>query len=268
MEKITSRDNHKLKFIRKVRDGKIKEAIFVEGVRLAEEALKSNLTVIEALISSGFAENNRRRELIDKLLDRELSVSEVSESMFQSAADTSNAQGIILIAERPKISRAGIENNLQNAPGRLALVIFLHEINDPSNLGAILRTAEAAGVAGVIISKDSSDAFSPKALRAAMGASFRMPIWDKADSGEVLRWAGEHPLGLIAADCRASKTYIQIDWKKPRLLVFGSEAHGIGSHLREKIQELILIPMANNVESLNVAVACGIVLFESRRQNS
>jgi TrmH family RNA methyltransferase len=133
-------------------------------------------------------------------------------------------------------------------------------------LGAILRTCEAVDVSGVILSKNSADAFSPKALRGAMGANLRLPLWTNADFFEVLDWAKTEGFGSICADVNAEKSYLEIDWKKPRLLIFGSEAHGLNADEREKTDESLLIPMANNVESLNLAVACGVILFEARKQ--
>ena len=194
-----------------------------------------------------------------------MAIVELPDKIFRSIADTEQPQGIVLIAKRPKTSIENIESRITSA--LLPIVIFLKEINNPSNLGAILRTAEAAGVAGVIVSKNSADVFSPKALRGAMGASFRLPVWDNAGFDEVLRWA-KRKLVTTAADVSVSAGYTQIDWKTPRLLIFGSEAHGLNPSELEQINEMITIPMENAVESLNLAVSAGIILFEAKRQNS
>ena len=144
----------------------------------------------------------------------------------------------------------------------------MKEINNPSNLGAILRTTEAAGVAGVIISTNSADAFAAKAVRASMGAAFRIPVWYNAEFYEVLNWAAANNLTVTACDVSAALSYTDIDWKLSRLLVFGSEAHGLDSDDLGKIQEKINIPMANQVESLNLSVSAGIILFEAKRQRA
>jgi RNA methyltransferase, TrmH family len=266
IQKITSRENQRLKFAKKVRDGKITDKIFIEGVRLAEEVLRSNLNIEEAFINENFTETQRERELINKFFAKNINISEVSDSIFQTIADTNQSQGIILTCEKPKSSKALIENSLEQNLAELSLIIFLHEINNPSNLGAILRTAEAVDVAGVIISANSADVFSAKAVRAALGANLRLPIWEKARFDEVLAWAKERKLISTAADINAEKSYTEIDWKLPRLLIFGSEAHGLSEELRAKIDELTFIPMENNVESLNLAVSCGVILFEAKRQ--
>ena len=260
IEKITSRDNRRLVNVRKVRDGKASGQIFVEGRRLVEEALRSELVIDECFIVDDFL----NRELVDVVAKQTNQIFEIPKKLFNSMADTEQPQGIVLIAKRPITGAESINHNLPFAT--LPLVVFLNEINNPSNLGAIMRTAEAAGVAGVVVSTNSADVYSPKALRAAMGASFRLPICENAAFNEVLMWAKEANLTTTAADISATNSYTQIDWKKPRLLVFGSEAHGLTSEDLEKIDEKVGIPMAKAVESLNLAVSAGVILFEARRQ--
>lgn len=264
--KISSRDNAKLVSARKVRDGKTDDLIFIEGVRLAEEALRSELTMSDCFVTPAFADTERGRELIDRIHVANLPISEVPESLFRSIADTKNSQGIVVIADRPVGGVVAIEKNTQSL--KSATVVFLSKVNDPSNLGAVFRTAEAAGVAGVIASKGSADVFSPKALRAAMGASLRIPVWENADLSEVISWSSIHGLKTTAADIGAEAVYTDLDWNQPRLIIFGSEAHGLTPAVLEAVQETMLIPMQNGVESLNLAVSAGIILFEAVRQRS
>lgn len=265
IQKINSRDNSKLKFARRVRDGREEGVIFLEGVRLAEEALRSGLKIAEGFVSDELADDERGREVIDALYRRNVPVAEVPEKIFRSVADTAQSQGIVLIAEKPEFSLSAIGEAL-TIPDSIPIVLFLEKINNPSNLGAVIRTAEAAGVAGIITSENSTDAFSPKALRAAMGSSLRIPVWENAPVEDAFHWAGELRMITTGSDINATQTYTGIDWKRPRLLIFGSEAHGMSGLIRERIGELIQIPMANAVESLNLAVSCGIILFEARRQ--
>lgn len=270
MLKITSRDNPKLKLARRARDGRARDLIFVEGLRLAEEAVRSNLPVTEVLITEKIRENRRGVQLLEEIERRNFSVNEVSDKIFQAIADTRTSQGIILICPKPETGKRRFEAEFSALKSNLAVVICLFEINNPSNLGAILRTAEAAGAAGVIVSKNSAEVFSPKSLRASMGAGWRLNIWSNADLGEVLDWAKEKDLLTVAADIKAEKSYTEIDWRSSpaRLLIFGSEAHGLNARWQEKIEETLRIPMENGVESLNLAVACGIILFEAKRQSS
>lgn len=265
MLKISSRDNPKIKQARRVRDGFNEDLIFVEGARLAEEALRSNLKISEVFFTADFAASERGKAFLRRIENYHLA--EIPDKIFQSISDTKNSQGVILICEKPETSKQIIEAKLFRQQ-KFPLLILLHQTNNPSNLGAILRTAEAANVAGVIVTKNSADVFSPKCLRGAMGASLRIPLWRDADFFAVLDWAKEKNFVSTCADVKAQKSYLEIDWRKPRLLIFGSEAHGLSAEEREKIDESLIIPMANGVESLNLAVSAGVILFEAKRLKS
>ncbi len=260
IEKITSRDNRRLVNARNVRDGKVKTQIFVEGRRLVREALTSDLVINECFVSEGF----RDEKLIASLSVSTVKFNELSNKLFSSVADTERSQGILALAARPITGQLGIEENLNSSRARL--VIFLKEINNPSNLGAIVRSAEAAAVAGVVVSTKSADPFSAKALRSAMGSGFRLPIWENVTFDEAMAWASTRNLIPTAADISAACSYTESAWEVPRLLIFGSEAHGLTDEELEKIEEKIKIPMQNGVESLNLAVAAAVLMFEAQRQ--
>lgn len=264
MLKITSRENAKLKLARRARDGREKDLIFVEGVRLAEEVLRSSIGINEVFVSESFSENTRAKSLIAAFRAENRSINEVAEKLFPSLADTKTSQGIILICEKPSTSKAAFEAAFKPGKHKTPVVVLLHEINNPSNLGAILRTVEAVDAAGVIATKLSAEVFSPKSLRASMGAGLRLNIWSNAGFEEALEWARSQNLISTAADVNAEKSYTEIDWTKPRLLVFGSEAHGLSAEEFKRIDESLIIPMENGVESLNLAVSCGIILFEAK----
>lgn len=265
MLKITSRDNQKIKFARQVRDGREPDFIFVEGARLVEEVLKSGLPIREVFFTESYAASERGRSFLNSVRAKTENLAEASGKIFDAVADTKSSQGVIVICEKPLTGETILNVSLLTRKLRFPLVVLLHEINNPNNLGAILRTAEAVDVSGVILTKNSADVFSPKAIRGAMGASLRLPLWTNADFTEVLKWSREKNLKSICADVNAEKIYTEVDWNAARLLVFGSEAHGLSAEERAEIEESLLIPMANNVESLNVAVACGIILYEARR---
>ncbi|CAN5605287.1 RNA methyltransferase [soil metagenome] len=264
MQKITSRDNQKLKFARKIRDRSENDFLFVEGVRLAEEFLKSGLQIFDCFFSPDFLTNERNQNLFDRISAKTNDLFEIPERIFNSISDTKNSQGLILIGEKPQTGKDKI--NLQTFEfQKFPFAVFFHEINNPNNLGAILRTCEAVSISNVIISKNSTDVFSPKALRSAMGASFRLNFWDDAEFEDVLVWAKENNLISVCADINSEKNLWEIDWKKPRLIIFGSEARGLSETEREKIDEGLIIPMKKSVESLNLAVSCAVVLYEAKR---
>jgi rRNA methylases len=204
MNKIISRENSKLKHAKKVRDGKVDRKIFIEGARLTAEALRSAVQIEEALVSSDFAGSERSARLIDDLSTRGIPLSEMDNRLFQSLADTKNSQGIALICSRPDTSFSAFAAGYRTGAG---LAILLNEINNPSNVGAILRTAEAAGVSEIVVSNDSTDVYSPKALRASMGSGLRLNIWENAGFDEAVSWFRENGCVVTAADVGAKRNY-------------------------------------------------------------
>ncbi len=269
---ITSRDNPHLKHARAVRKGKVSTEMFIEGLRLCEEAVRSNvgsplgsnIVITSVLYTPDFAVEPRGKALLAKLKERGIDGLLVPEKLLDSVTDTSSPQGIVITAEKPVSDSSVLAGKLARH-GNLPLVMILHEMNNPANLGAILRTAEAAGAVGAIITKNSADPFSPKALRGAMGASLRLPVWYGAEFSEAVDWARQNEMTVACADINGKTSYLDIDWQKPHALVIGSEAHGLMADEIAMCGESFHIPMAKTVESLNAAVAAGIVLFEARR---
>ncbi|CAN5250612.1 RNA methyltransferase [soil metagenome] len=259
LQRITSRENRRLIYARKVRDGKESGQIFIEGRRLVTEALRSDIRINDCFFAEGFEHGG----LLDPIAEKGIDIWKLRDSLFRSIAATKQPQGIVLLADHPINPIKDFNLPQVSVP----VFLFLNEINNPSNLGAILRSVEAAGAGGVFVSKNSADVFSPKALRASMGAAFRVRVTENADLEEVLGRARAGGLTCLAVDRLAGASYLQIDWKKrPHLLVLGSEAHGLSSSELELIGDGISIPMDNSVESLNLAVAAGIILFEAKRK--
>ncbi|HJS24266.1 MAG TPA: RNA methyltransferase [Pyrinomonadaceae bacterium] len=259
---ITSRDNSLLRQVRAVRDGKIEELIFIEGLRLCEEAHRSNLEIEAVVVSEELWRKERAAEAIDQLAKVAKRVASVSEKLLESVSYTKTPQGIIVLAHRPESS----ETRLAPSLGANPLLVVLHQINNPVNVGAILRTAEAAGATGVITTRNTSDPFSPKSLRGAMGSAFRLPIWSGPDYQETIEWCRRHSITTVCADVEATTPYTSIDWTTPRALVLGPESTGFTPEELAMANEKVSIPMKGNAESLNVSVAAGILLFEAARQ--
>jgi TrmH family RNA methyltransferase len=264
--KISSRDNQRLRNARAVLAGKVRGSIFVEGVRLGEELVRSGLSVREAFYSSDASENQRLMSLVRSLADAGSAVLEVDGRAFRSVADTRSTQGVFIIADRPPSGPERIESKLRAGRPSLPLVLLLHRINNPLNLGAVLRTALASGAAGVVLTKGSADVFSAKGLRGSMGAAFRLPVWDSAGFDEALEWGRGGRLRPVAAAAGSGENYTDLDWRRPTLLVIGPEAGGLSPEELSAVGDSVSIPMDSAVESLNLAVSCGILLFEAKRQ--
>src|SRR6185369_13384950 len=183
--------NSLLRQARAVRDGKIDELIYVEGLRLCEEAQRSNLTIEAVIVSEELMAKERAASSIAELSRVSKRTASVSEKLLESISFTKTPQGIVVLAERPESSETRLN------VGAVPLIVVLHQINNPVNVGAILRTAEAAGATGVITTKNTSDPFSPKSLRGAMGSAFRLPIWSGPSFEEVVEWCRER--GIVTA---------------------------------------------------------------------
>jgi TrmH family RNA methyltransferase len=261
---ITSRDNSLLRRARAVRDGKISESIFVEGLRLCEEALASKLE-IEAVISSDeIAAKDRAAQAIAELTRVAKTSVSVSEKLLESISFTKSPQGIIVLVGRPADDQESFSKRQAKSP----LLVVLHEINNPVNVGAIVRAAEAAGATGVIATANTADPFSPKALRGAMGSAFRLPIWRGADYSNVISWCRSKQIRTIVADLSGSIGYSDVKWTQPSALILGRESTGLSSEETSSADQVVRIPMHGATESLNVAVAAGIILFEAARQRA
>ena len=261
---ITSRDNALLRHARGVRDGKTRESIYVEGLRLCREALSSNLNIEAVIYSDEIAKKDRAAELIHELEKVSAKSASVSEKLLESISYTKTPQGIVVLAARPEIS----DSEFKEAQSQSPLLVVLHGINNPVNVGAILRTAEAAGATGVIATKGTSDPFSPKSLRGAMGSAFRLPIWSDAELQNVISWCRKQKIRTVAADATGSQSYVNLDWRIPTALVMGQESAGLSEEEVAATDESVNIPMQGSTESLNVAVATAILLYEAHRQRA
>lgn len=259
---ITSRDNAHARRARAVREGRVQGQIFIEGLRLSEEAARAQLVIDDVICTEKFAHDERGRYFFPLLGKARERVSLVSEGVFSSLSDTKSPQGIIILAARPHTGRAALEQRMTGTP----LLIIMHQLNNPSNAGAILRTAEAAGATGAVTTESTTDLFSPKALRGAMGSSFRLPLWTGASFEEILGWCKRRGIRVIGSDLRATLSYTEMDWTQASALVVGAESVGLKSAESAAVDERVRIPMRPPVESLNVAVASSIMLYEAARQ--
>jgi len=260
--KITSRDNSLLRHARAVRDGKIPESIFIEGLRLGEEALRSNLVIEAVIYSEQIVKKDRAASLIRELEKAAAKSATVSEKLLTSISYTKTPQGIVVLAARPVSSEKDFTRRQTKEP----LLVILHRINNPVNLGAIMRTGEAAGATGVLTTVGTTDPFSAKSLRGAMGAAFRVPVWTDVDYDKAIDWCRKRSIQTICADIGATKSHTDLNWTGPTALIVGSESRGLSASEIALADHAVKIPMKGSTESLNAAVAAGILLYEAARQ--
>jgi TrmH family RNA methyltransferase len=263
-EVITSRDNSLLRHTRAVRDGMVEDVIYVEGMRLCEEALTSGLRIHEVIFSDEIARKEKPAELIAKLSTACDRLVCVSEKLLTYVSYSKTAQGILLLASRPETSAEQFTNNQTDT----SLIVVMHRISNPVNLGAILRTSEATGVTGAVATENATDPFAPKALRGAMGAAFRLPIWYRPTYPQVLDWCKQRGVKTVCADLNAPNNYTELDWTGPCALILGPETSGLSPAEIAAADKAVRIPMRKPVESLNVSVAAGVLLYEAARQRA
>ena len=257
---IISFSNPKLKMVRELLRSKKKRdqanTFVVEGIRLAEEARSANYIPSLVLFSAQISE--RGQQLLAALDASVTQIEEVDPQVLDRVSATETSQGLIMLFEKPIQSGA-----IQGEP-----LLVLDQMRDPGNLGTILRGACAFGFQGVLLTPGSADPYSPKALRAGMGAQFKLPVVFQDASGikETCKSRTVDPLNILLADAQAQETCWQSDLSQPLCLIIGGEAFGAEQEIRKIVDERVLIPMQANNESLNAAMAASILMYEVYRQ--
>src|SRR5229473_3913972 len=237
----------------------------IEGVRLVEEALAARVPFKGALVGPDLARTARGTALVAELQSHAVEVEEVGARVFAQLADTETPQGILAVIEPRRWTAA----DFAPSPGAVALVI--DGVQDPGNVGTLIRTAHALGAAGTVVLRGTADPTSPKALRAAMGATFRHPVV-LLDDAAFIAWARKHGVTLWAAAADGTPLYRALgkgdEGRRdggPIAVIVGNEGAGIRPQLNAVAAQRVAIPLAQGAESLNVAVAAGILLYEVTR---
>ncbi len=258
MREITSKNNQIFKTFQKLETKKYRDRFglyLIEGENLIEEAYKNGAEFQEILIRMG-DESRFMRPWMDK---EEVFV--VEPKLFSELAQTETSQGIIASVKKPILS---LEEFIENkSPGNF---VVLDRLQDPGNIGTIIRTADAAGYKLVIAMKGTADIFSPKVVRSATGSLFRVPIAFVENNQELIDFANKAGKKLTATCLDDSKFYYEEDLKENIALIVGNEGNGIDQDLIAKSDVKIKIPMQGSIESLNAAVAAAIIMYESVRK--
>jgi TrmH family RNA methyltransferase len=231
-----------------------------EGVRLIEEALATGIKFRGAAVAPALEGTTRGKALKAALEHASVPLVEVSDRELVELADTEHPQGIVAAIEPPRWSLA----DLSTGAGSVTLV--LDGVQDPGNVGTILRTALALGGAGVVALKGTAELHNPKVVRGSMGALFRLPAVSASET-ELIAWIADRGLDLWVADARgeAVPPRTTAASRRPIALALGSEGAGVSGALAAKAARRVGVPLAPGAESLNVAVAAGILLYEVRR---
>ncbi|MCQ2535637.1 MAG: RNA methyltransferase [Lachnospiraceae bacterium] len=248
---ITAQDNSQVKYISKLlKSSKFRreEGVFiVEGPRMVSETPTEFLHTIYLSETGAKNFDYPGAEII-------------SDKIYKNLSDTVNPQGVLAIVKMPKY-------NYEEVVGKSnALLIFLENLQDPGNLGTIMRTAEAAGCAGIIADKNTVDLFNPKVVRSTMGAIYRMPFVSVESLDDAVKKAKDKGVKFYAAHLKGKKTCYECDYKTSTAFLIGNEGNGLTDAAADLADEKILIPMDGKAESLNAAMATGILVYEAKRQ--
>lgn len=257
---ITSISNSKIKRVRQLINSKKhrdrEQKTVIEGVRLTEEILRANVEIELCLYTNHLSERGKR--CVRRIRENGYDIEEVNPALMERISDTVASQGILLVIPYPKIP---LGKNIEP-------LIVLDKIQDPGNLGTILRTAAAMNIVAAFLTPGTADPFAPKVMRAAMGAQFHLPIRYKnaQDIHNFCKRENGIALKVILADKESASTCWDVDLTTPICIVIGSEARGFSDNIKTISDAHISVPMGSNIESFNAATATSILLYEIRRQ--
>lgn len=258
---ITSTANAKVKHLanlRKKRKLRDEEGVFlVEGIRMFRETPKRLLKEVYA--SESFYKKEKR--MTDEAIEGSgAHLLILSDTVFGYVSDTKTPQGILCVVEQ-------LDYNLEEASaGRTAHMIVLNRLQDPGNLGTILRTAEGAGVTGVLLDQECVDIYNPKTIRSTMGSIYRMPFYYSQDLKKDIGRLKGKGICIYAAHLNGRQDYDEADYTKPCAFLIGNEGNGLDEEIAQLADTYIRIPMEGRTESLNAAIASSVLMFEAARQ--
>lgn len=259
MQVISSKDNELIKHVRKLKDKKYRDEnneYIIEGVKLIEEAVKERAKIKKIIICD---ETTRTYEIPTNIM-LEIAKYEciyVTNKIFNLITEVANPQGIMAVIEK-----GSKENEIDFSQD---IIVALDDVQDPGNLGTILRTIDSIGLTQVIVSKETVDAFNPKVVRSTMGAIFRVKIIETNNLQDTIKKIRKHHFKLMVTSLQTDNSIYDIEFKK-KIIVIGNESNGVSKVIQDMADEKAKIPMLGKTESLNASVAAGVVMYEYVRQ--
>lgn len=259
---ISSIQNPKVKLVRQLltsKKGRIEAGLFViEGVRLIEEAINAKAELEFTFFSNQLSD--RGRVSLETLTSNGVDVEEISSQLMERISDTHTSQGILMAVRLPSVQ---LDEHLN-------LVLVLDQLRDPGNLGTLMRSAAALGIQAVVLTPGCTDVYAPKVLRSGMGAHFKLAVAEmNAEEIRAFCKPSDRPqLDILLADCESGQICWDEDLTRPICLVIGGEAAGAENDIRQIIDAKVRIPMMDNSESFNAAVAGSILMYETYQQRT
>lgn len=283
MQVISSKDNEIVKNVRKLKEKKFRDlenAYIIEGIKLVKEAIAENADIKQIIMCEDFTDNIE----LDKDTLYEIAkydVTYVTRNVINSITDVKTPQGIIAVIGKKFNNKTNSENmsemalvNSDTSTSNLAenqvdysqdIIIALDDIQDPGNLGTILRTVDSANLKQIILSKNSADPYNPKVVRSTMGAIFRVNIIETENLKQELQKSQEHGFKVMVTSLDTQNSVYDVNYNK-KVIVIGNEANGVSKEIQDIADEKVRIPMLGKTESLNASVAAGIMIYEYVRR--
>ena len=259
MQVISSKDNDLIKHIKKLKDKKYRDEsneYIIEGVKLIEEAVKENAKIKKIIV----CEDTTRTYEIPTHIMYEIAKYEcvyVTDKIFASITQVTNPQGVMAIIEK-----GDVDTQIDYTQD---IIVALDDVQDPGNLGTILRTVDSIGLNQIIVSKGTADAFNSKVVRSTMGAIFRVKIIEVENLEQAIKDMRRHHFKLMVTSLQTENSIYDIQFNK-KIIVIGNESNGVSREIQEMADEKAKIPMLGKTESLNASVAAGVVMYEYVRQ--
>jgi TrmH family RNA methyltransferase len=265
MTKITSLQNAKIKSVIRLRDGRGRRRqgrMLIDGVREIRRAWEAGVAIVEVYFCAETCNRSSDAELlVDQLAGSGLVMFEVARTVLEKLTFGERSEGLVAVAVPPD---SALDRLVLPSEG---LVAVLEGIEKPGNVGAVLRSADAAGVAAVIVADEGTDLFNPNAIRASLGAIFTVPV-AAASSREVLDWLRYQDFTIYAAWLDGTEDYSHVTYRGRSAVILGSEAHGLSDLWRSEGITRVRLPMRGLVDSLNVSAAAAVLFYEALRQKS
>lgn len=263
---LTSTSNSKVKQVvnwqNKSKDRRRDGIFLVEGIKMFLEAPMEKIRdvyISEVLLEKcKNGQENKAEELLKRLAATGYEV--VSREVFEKMSDTQTPQGILVVLDRPEYT---LDDMLK---GEKTLLVILEDIQDPGNLGTILRTGEGAGITGVIMSRNTVDIYNPKTIRSTMGSVYRVPFLYTEDLEETIEEVKRSGVTIYAAHLKGKKEYDEFSYNQATGFLIGNEGNGLKKETADLASEYLRIPMEGKVESLNASIATSLLIYEAHRQ--
>lgn len=261
---IESKDNKYIRFIASLSDPKTRKkekAYTIEGVKMVEEALR-NKSGVKIVAASPSLMQHRGKGLIKLAEQTSINIIWISDRLMDRIAESKTPQPVLAVV---KIQEHSEEELLARDP---KLIIIAHRLQDPGNIGTIIRTAEAVGASGIAVAQNTVDVFHTKSIRASMGSILRLPVVKIGETAAFVKKCRGAGFQVIAMDTEGEKTHFETDMTKASAVIVGQEGTGLPDEIAKAADIRVRIPMAKTIDSLNVATSAAVVLYEALRQRS